>query len=230
MIDNFAIVIGINDYELLPKEEHLKFAVRDARQMHDFLCNKAQFPQNNVLLCSDNSEKFNDISTRPSRSNLRKLLREEIPEAKNLWFFFAGHGAVGSDKCDYLLPCDGDFDDIKETAISTHSIIDYLRDSQAENIVLVLDMCRNQITGARGGGNELGAETINIAKQQGIITLFSCGRNELSYEIAELKHGAFTYTLLAGLEQYSLVRDLENIFHKKYLQSTKSMVNRHKHP
>lgn len=98
MAKNWAIAIGINQYEHLPSSAHLSYAVNDAELMRDFLCNTAGFPADQVLLCSDTSPTICYLSTRPSRSNIRRLLREELQqahEADNLWFFFAGHGMAG---------------------------------------------------------------------------------------------------------------------------------------
>src|SRR5207245_7231515 len=61
----------------------------------------------------------------------------------------------------------------------------------AENVILLLDACRNE--GARDGQG-VGAE-----RQPGMVTIFSCSPNERSCEIGELQHGAFTHTLLEGL-------------------------------
>ncbi|MBW4581640.1 MAG: caspase family protein [Tildeniella nuda ZEHNDER 1965/U140] len=210
-MNNWAIVVGINKYEFLPEEAHLKFATRDAEEIRRFLCEQAGFPKDNVLLCSDNSAPINNSPTRPSRSYLRILLREKIPvQADCLCFFFAGHGAVGADKQDYLLPYDVDPNDLEETAISTQFVINQIRDRQARNAVLIFDMCRNESSySSRSAGDAVGSRTVEIAKQQGIVTLFSCSKGERSYEIADLEHGAFTCQLLEGLKQHTIPRYLE---------------------
>ncbi|NJO41330.1 MAG: hypothetical protein HC865_11960 [Cyanobacteria bacterium RU_5_0] len=211
-MQNWAIVVGINHYEHLSKDKHLKCAVQDAEAVKAFLCKSAGFPSNNILLCSDRSPSLGNISTRPSRTNLRRILQEEILQAggaDNFWFFFAGHG-ISKNYQDYLLPCDGyPFDE--ESAISVRFVVDCLRRCRAQNIVLVLDMCREgkpQSTGSRGV-TEIGQETIEITQQQGIITIFSCSIGAESYEIAELRQGAFTYVLLNGLKQHLVLRQLE---------------------
>jgi uncharacterized caspase-like protein len=213
MANNWAIVIGINQYEHLASERHLRFAVRDAEKMKEFLCDRAGFPPENVLLCTDKSPPVGHISTRPALTNLQRLLLEHIQhatEADNFWFFFAGHGMVGNDRQDYLLPCDGYPAYLKGSAIPTTFVTECLRNCQAKNIVLILDMCRREgMDSSRDAGTGVGEQTIEIAKQQGIITIFSCNRGQLSYEIPALQQGAFTYTLIQGLQQHSLLRQLE---------------------
>jgi uncharacterized caspase-like protein len=225
--NDWAIVIGINAYEFLPTDEHLKYAVNDAVKVRQFLCEQARFPQENVLLCCDNApESF--LQQRPRRNALRHLLRNEIQRAQganNFWFFYAGHGIVHEHQ-DFLLPCDGNPRDLKETAIPISFVTDCLKDCGAANVVLVMDMCRNRTQGidegARAVGEEMGEQTQQIAKAEGIVTLFSCSRGERSYEIKDLEQGAFTYALLEGLQQGTTPRALEH-----YLTQRVPTLNRH---
>jgi uncharacterized caspase-like protein len=218
--NNWAIVVGINQYEHLPPDDYLKYAVRDAMKVQEFLCEQAQFPSDNVLLCCDSTPRVSP-KQRPSRSGLRDLLLHQIQRAKeadNFWFFFAGHGIVHEHQ-DFLLPCDGNPKDLKETAIPISFVTDCLRDCGANNVVLVLDMCRNRTRsadeGSRAVGEEMGEQTLEIAKERGIVTLFSCSREQRSYEIADLQQGAFTYSLLEGLKQSTTPRALEEYLRQR---------------
>ena len=80
---------------------------------------------------------------------------------------------------------------IEETAIPLSYVSERLRRCGADNVVLLLDACRNE-GGSKGIG--LGEE-----EQQGVITLASCSPSERSYEIEALKQGSFTYALLEAL-------------------------------
>ncbi|MFQ4136248.1 substrate-binding domain-containing protein [Nodosilinea sp. PGN35] len=212
--NDWAIVIGINEYDFLSADDHLKYAVNDAMKVRQFLCEQAKFPQENVLLCCDRAP-GSSLQQRPSRNGLRHLLKNEIQRAKgahNFWFFYAGHGIV-HEHCDFLLPCDGNPRDLRDTAIPISFVTDCLRDCGANHVVLVMDMCRNRTQGINEGsrdiGEVVGEQTQQIAKAQGIVTLFSCSRNERSYEIGDLEQGAFTYALLEGLKQSTTPRALE---------------------
>lgn len=212
MANNWAIAVGINNYDFLPNSP-LKFAQADALAMRRFLCEEAGFAAKNVLLCGDGTEG----TKRATRPQLRHILRDELQRAHNadnLWFFFSGHGMAGSDGQDYLMTIDGNPEDLHDTAISIHFVTDRLRACQAKNIVLILDMCRNESRDeGRKSAESMAASLRDLVKeregQQGIITLFSCGRGESSYEIAELGQGAFTYALLEGLKQHTILKDLE---------------------
>ncbi|MDY6899105.1 MAG: caspase family protein [Cyanobacteriota bacterium] len=228
-MQNWAIVIGINHYEHLSQDKDLKCAVKDAEAMKSFLCKNAGFQPNNILFCSDNSQSQGNVSTRPTRTNIRRILLEKIRSADgadNFLFFFAGHG-ISKNYQDYLLPCDG-YPYDEGSAVSVQFIANCLRSCRAKNIVLILDMCREakpQSIGSRGA-TEIGQETIQITRQQGIITIFSCQIGEESYEIAELNQGAFTYVFLKGLQQHLNLRQLEQYL----IQEVPALNSKHRKP
>ncbi|MFN5513543.1 MAG: SUMF1/EgtB/PvdO family nonheme iron enzyme, partial [Cyanobacteriota bacterium] len=222
--NNWAIAIGVNQYDFLPADDHLKYAVNDAVKVGRFLCEGARFPPENVLLCCDDGAA---AQRRPTRNALRHLLRKEIARAKgadNFWFFYAGHGIV-HERQDFLLPCDGNPDDLTDTAIPISFVTDCLRECDAVNVVMVMDMCRNRVRGEAEGGRDIGQgmgeQTLELAKERGIVTLFSCSRGERSYEIPALEQGVFTYALLEGLERHTTPRALE-----QYLSQRVPALNR----
>ncbi len=189
-----AKLIGINQYENLP---HLNYAKRDAEKMADWY-EEAGFEK--VYLFTDDSPPITDASkpfpSRPTNSILRRFLRKRFDKeflnpGDNLWFFFSGHGLRHEGK-DYLMPCDADPhpEEIEQLAISFNYVSERLRRCGADNVILLLDACRDDT--AKGSG--LGEEEL-----QGVITISSCSPGEKSYEIKELEQGSFTTTLLEGL-------------------------------
>ncbi len=197
MASNWALVIGINQYEFL---QPLLYAKCDAQLMQDFLGKEVSCER--IFFFSDDSPDINGKSTRPNRANLRRVLLELFEQTNppkmgagdNFWFFFSGHGMRYNDR-DYLMPCDGNPRDIEETAIPINFVTERLRRCGADNVILILDACRNQ--GKRGEG--IGRQTEEMARSTGIISIFSCSPNEYSYEIDALQQGAFTHALLEGL-------------------------------
>ncbi len=192
---NWALVIGINKYDRL---RSLDYAERDAELMQKFFQDEAKFEQ--IFYFSDISPDFyapdgSRQSTRPTYANLRSFLRDFFEESylqagDNFWFFFSGHGIRHQDR-DYLMPCDANPRDVEYTAISINYVTERLRRCGADNVVLLLDACRNE--GEKSG---LG---IGVEKQQGVITICSCSPKEKSYEIEQIGQGAFTYVLLESL-------------------------------
>lgn len=195
MSKNWAITIGINQYDNLGL---LKYAKPDAEAVRDFCVNEVGFEK--VYYFSDDSPPIDDDDgkvnrTQPTYAVLSRFLRvlskqPFLQPGDNLWFFFAGHGRRHQNR-DYLMPSDVDPYDIEHTAISINQITERLRCCGADNVILILDACRNE--GDRDG------QGIGLEKQQGVITIFSCSPNERSYEIDELQHGSFTCALLQGL-------------------------------
>jgi hypothetical protein len=190
MAKNWAIIIGINNYTFLPD---LKWATRDAQMM-------AQFLKNNHFKVWHFSTEVSDSQMQPSRACIRHFLetlkQQKLGKDDNFWLFFSGHGLVHNGE-DYLMPTEGNPNDIDDTAIPTKFVIDQLKKVHAGNIYLFLDACRNI-------GNKsfltIGNSTIKDARSKNVIVFFSCSRGEISYEIDFLKHGSFTFALLEGLK------------------------------
>lgn len=195
MAKNWAIAIGINQYDYL---QPLNYAKRDAQLMQEFLGNEAGFER--IFFFSDDSPPVDGKSTRPNRANLRQVLLELFNKpfmeaGDNFWFFFSGHGMRHADR-DYVMPSDGNPGDITETAIPINFVTERLRRCGADNVVLILDACRSLGTRA---GEGIGRQTAKETAQQGVISIFSCSPQEYSYEIEALQQGAFTTALLEGL-------------------------------
>lgn len=195
MVRNWAITVGINKYNNL---QELNYAKRDAELMWEFFADEAGFDE--IFLFTDDSPQIpaspSPISTVPTYGNLRRFLRVQFDEpllgpGDNLWFFFAGHGEYYAG-CDYLMLSDTDPGDILNTALPTRYVVDRLRQCGADNVILLLDACRDEAH-SRGGlnfGNE---------RHQGVITLFSCSPREKSWELEEFEQGSFTKAVLEGL-------------------------------
>ncbi|MGK7899217.1 MAG: SUMF1/EgtB/PvdO family nonheme iron enzyme [Xenococcus sp. (in: cyanobacteria)] len=224
MAKNWAIAIGINKYQNLPP---LKYAVRDAELMKNWFENEAGFDK--VYLFTDTSPEIKDAdkpyNSQPSRGTLRRFLRVRferpfLSAGDNLWFFFSGHGMRYGNR-DYLLPSDVDPhpDELESSAIPLAYVTERLRRCGADNIVLILDACRDK-------GSSKGLLGVGEEKQQGVITIASCSPAERSYEIEELQQGSFTYSLLQGLriQGEGNCATVERLY--RYLQSQVPEINR----
>ncbi|MHC5721074.1 MAG: caspase family protein, partial [Nostoc sp.] len=67
----------------------------DAQLMQEFLANEAGFER--IFFFSDDSPAVDGKSTRPTRTNLLRVLRQLFDNSfmgagDNFWFFFSGHG------------------------------------------------------------------------------------------------------------------------------------------
>ena len=199
MTKNFAITIGINKYEHIDRP--LNYAASDAEKVRNFLLSEADF--NQVFYYSDDSPSIDNFSTRPTRSNLLRLLtvtfkKEFMGAGDNFWFFFSGHGARVKG-IDYIIPSDAFIEDIESSAISVNYIIQRLQRCGADNVVLILDACREQGDNISKDIKGMGEQTEKEAREKGVITICSCSPNEYSWELKDLQQGVFTYALLEGL-------------------------------
>ncbi|MCC5653476.1 SUMF1/EgtB/PvdO family nonheme iron enzyme [Nostoc sp. XA013] len=189
---NWAIVVGINNYDNL---QSLNYAKRDAEAMKGWFEKEAKFDE--VFLFTEDSPAIKTnppIQTQPTQGRFKRFLNAQFEEPllkpeDNLWFFFAGHGKRYVDQ-DYLMFLDSDPTD-PTTAISIDYVTQRLRRCGADNVVLLIDACRDE--GDRSG---LG---VGAQEQKGVITFYSCAPSQKSWEIDELQHGSFTYSLLEGL-------------------------------
>ncbi len=193
MAKNWAICIGVNHYDHLTP---LQYAEQDAQAMQQFLEGQAGF--NRVWLFTTSA----DRRQQPNRNTLCKAIDDLLREARlragdNFWFFSSGH-RMRHEGRDYLMPADSYRTDPVGSAIPTSFITDRLGDCGADNVVLLLDACRNDENAPRGVEG-LGNQTAEAAEQTGVITIFSCQPREYSYELGALQQGAFTAALLEGL-------------------------------
>ena len=197
MAKNWVIAIGINEYDNL---KPLKYAKKDAEAIKAWCEREGGFDRGGIFLFTEDSPPIPaspPIPTQLTHGRLKRFLRRQfqtplLNSGDNLWFFFAGHGRRDQDK-DYLMLPDSDPGNVRETAVSVDYVTERLRRSGADNVVLLLDACRDE--DSRGG---LG---IGEEEYQGVITFYSCTANQQSWEIDELQQGSFTHTLLEGLRR-----------------------------
>ncbi len=193
MARNCAVVVGINDYDEISP---LHFAKGDAERMRDYFRQDLAVNANDLYFFTDDSQRnAQNRKTQPTYGTLDSFFtdRFEAPfleAGDTLWFYFSGHG-MHCEGRDYLLPSDGNPRTTK-TAIPISYVTERLRRSGADNVVMLIDACRNE--GAKNAGIGVGEE-----KQQGVITFFSCSPSQVSYEIEDLQQGAFTNALLEAL-------------------------------
>ncbi|GBO53674.1 chaperone protein DnaJ [Pseudanabaena sp. lw0831] len=193
MARNCAVIVGINDYDEISP---LNFAKGDAERMRDYFRQDLAINANDLYFFTDDSQRnAQNRKTQPTYGTLDSFLTDRFESSfleagDTLWFYFSGHGMHCEGK-DYLLPSDGNPRTTK-TAIPISYVTERLRRSGADNVVMLIDACRND--GAKNAGMGVGEE-----KQQGVITFFSCSPSQVSYEIETLQQGAFTNVLLEAL-------------------------------
>ena len=198
MATQTCISIGINQYQSLPA---LGYGLADAVAMEQFFVDAAGWSPSQCLLMTDTSPHHGDQSTYPDRSNIQHWLQQwswdTLHHGDLLWFFFSGCG-ISVEGEDYLIPIDGNVEDLPNTCISIRQLYQQFNDIGV-NALVFLDANRS-IHLPRSSG--IGTVTTKLAQDYQIPTFLSCQSHESSHEDAGLGHGLFTTALLEALNYH----------------------------
>ena len=141
--DQWALLIGIDQYEDVNHINPLGGAAADARALAKTLHDAAGFPEEHVkVLVSDGEVK-------PTRTNILNALARLANNAKagdTVFVVYSGHG-MDIDGTSYLLPYDTsayDNSTIADSALETSKFRARLRQVKARALILAFDMCRER--------------------------------------------------------------------------------------
>lgn len=215
--ERFAVCIGINGY--LPEGGFapLSYAGNDAVELAAELGGRCGFEH--VLLMTDAepaaslSARFQtqpqiaidtDVSHRNLELRLAEFLAGATAEDDLVLLFFAGHGASPNEHQAFLAPVDFS-QSARHKNIPIEAACHYLYryPIAARKKLVLLDACRS--------GHSLGAGFATVLGNQDpqLIIMSSCDKEQSAYEDTALRHGRFTWALLAGIEeQYDAVKPL----------------------
>ena len=207
-----AVIVGINTYRHRNIRD-LNFARHDAQAIYEILVDPrlGQFsPSNVTLLVDERATRSNVISAIGTR------LRKAAGQNDLVCIYYGGHGAVEPDAAfddglrKYLVPYDGDPEDLYATAIPMEQIAELFKRLLARQVLVFLDTCYSGGASGRTFRTPVAAQakSVNLSRafldrlgraKEGRFVISSCGPNELALEPEELGHGLFTHHLTAGL-------------------------------
>ena len=198
MATQACISIGIDRYQSLPA---LGYGRADAVAIEQFFVDAAGWSPAQCLLMTDTSPSHDDKSTYPDRENIDRWLQQwswdTLHHGDLLWFFFSGCG-ISFEGEDYLMPIDGNVDDVANTCISIRQLYRQFNDIGV-NALVFLDANRSIHSSLSSG---IGAVTTKLAQDYQVPTFLSCQSHEFSHEDAGLRHGLFTTALLEALNYH----------------------------
>ncbi|MEM8505342.1 MAG: caspase family protein [Cyanobacteria bacterium P01_D01_bin.1] len=197
MANYWAITIGINQYRHL---QPLMHAQNDARSIYRFFTDLAGVPSSHCALLSDLTTSVGEQAVYPDKPAIAEWVQtitQQVGADDVLWIFFSGYG-VQSEHADYLLPIDGEPDNVKETGIAVVDLINTLAQLPTDKTLLILDMNRSQGAFA---GQTIGTETLELARKHQIPLLLSCQPEQFSHETLVIRQGLFTAAMLEALQQ-----------------------------
>lgn len=129
----YAVVIGVEKYRNLPAPPG---AASDARRFKALLTGTLKVPEHQIRLAVDSD------ATRTDLEKHLKWLKENVPERGRIYFFFAGHGAPEpTKKTTFLMPFEGDANDLPGSALSMADLVKSLSETKAEHVLAVVDAC-----------------------------------------------------------------------------------------
>jgi uncharacterized caspase-like protein len=208
----YALIVGIDDY-IEPTVTDLKCATSDAKLLKSTLVKEGGFSEENIFLLSSAATGEND---QPSLTNIvfrLEWLREVVGPSDTLVFYFAGHG-VSMESETFLLTAEADQRDKNTLMVSSlrgKVLNEMLKQTGAQNTLVLLDACRNDPTAGRGDVNNTLNETLTrglVFKPQpaaapglerNTATVFACSEGERSWEWGDKNQGFFTYYLAEAL-------------------------------
>jgi len=194
--DSWALIIGINEYQNV---EPLTYAVADAKAVRDMFVSKYGFKDENVVLVLDEEA---------TKDNIIMEFNEILKKAKEkdrVVVFYAGHGETyklpsGGDM-GYLIPVDGNVDELYISSIPMKSIYDIAEMSYAKHILYLVDACYGGLTlNTRSLKKDQTPEYLRkMTKERGRQVITAGGKDEQVIEKPEWGHSAFTRNLIKGL-------------------------------
>jgi hypothetical protein len=196
MPKKFGLFVGINQYEdslHIPGFKNLKFAERDAAELCTLFKNQLSWTTY-LLTTGQNSSEGKNRAEPANRANILRILDKVKSSNSNDVFlvFFSGHG-IRENQDDYILLSDSLVNNPVDTALSQKKILDILKNKRFSKVLFLIDACRNyRSTGAKGY-EDFGS--------YGTATFYSCSPGQRSYEVDELKHGIFTFSLIEILQK-----------------------------
>jgi Caspase domain len=205
----YALVIGITIYEYgqppddgkdLEKKNfrHLTVAAKDAKDFAAFLTTRG-FNKDNVILLPDASA--TNTSIKIAFNKLSQWCKDPDVKDPLVIVYFSGHG-MADDEHHYLVPHDGQRDELSSTAFSNDVFNGFLDKLNTSRLVVFLDACHSggligmEKKGAKDGA-VAGYDYSSLGSGKGRIVIASCKRGEQSYE--KNGNGIFTGKLLSLL-------------------------------
>ena len=187
------MVIGINRYTKAPR---LNYAVNDAKSVVAAV-QKLGFASDKILLLLDQ-----EATKQRIEQILYGTLRRASPEDRVL-VFFAGHGFTSAlprgGEEGFLLPVDGDPDDLPLTAIAMEDIRKIARRIPAKHILFAVDACYSGFSISRDvSAIKVDTAYLEAVTREPAVQIITAGRKG-EQVLEEEGHGLFTRRLLHGL-------------------------------
>lgn len=194
-----AVVVGIEKYRDI--EAPSSYSADDATLVKAYLKTMG-FRETNIRLM------LNDRATRTDFiKNFERWLPDNAKPDGKVFVYYSGHGSPDlSDAAHpraFLLPYDGDPNDLANTGYSIERLYDHLGKLKASEVIVVLDSCFSG-QGGRSvlaqGARPLVSNIVPVGAIAGNMAVLTATQpNQISTSSPERKHGVMTYHFLKAL-------------------------------
>lgn len=193
--DDYALVIGIESYQSVPKAD---YGLRDARAVRAHL-EALGWPARNIVSLEGSAATGNKL-----KSYLQEWLPLNVKPDTTLFVYYSGHGAPDPLSGDaYLVPWDGDPKFLKSTAYPLKQFYAELGKLKVKRVVVALDACFSGAGGrsvlAKGARPLVVKVADGVPAAENLTVLAAASGDEITGTLDDQGHGMFTYYLLKGL-------------------------------
>ncbi len=195
----FALLIGISEYQKLPKDLWLQYADADAKTLAQHFASPrgGGLPPEQIQVLTNG-----EATTAAIRNAFKTFLKNRAGKNDTVFILMAGHGTVDSHGA-FIVTNDSDPQDLSATAIPMAEIQTLVEDelTNVGRVVLMADVCRAATIGTLKT-DKVGAIVEKLGEAPGeMLGLMAARPKELSNEGPDFGggHGAFTYAMLKGL-------------------------------
>lgn len=141
-------------------------------------------------------------ATRSAIRDVMEGLKESRPEDVII-IYLAGHGdTIDGDW--YFMPTEitrpEEADHVRDKAIGAEELDEWINEAPAQKIAMLIDACKSGAALTKTRGFEDRKNLSRLARTYGIHVMAAAAKGQFALELEELGHGAFTYTLLEGLD------------------------------
>ena len=196
----YALMIGISKYQKLPKELWLQYADADAATFSQHLASArgGGVPADQMSVLSNEQ-----ATTAAIRNAFQTTLRNRAGKLDTVFILIAAQGTVDS-RGAFILSYDSDPQDLSTTAIPISEIQTLVDDelSKVGRVVLMVDVSRSANIGNLKTAT-IGSAVEKLGQANGeMLGLMASRPKEYSMEGTQFGggHGAFTYSIVKGLE------------------------------
>lgn len=189
----YAVIIGVNDYDVNP----LEYCVNDAVELKQKLLEKCRYEEKDIFLITSDKNNSNKEITGKYIESIRKIKESFEIDKDSILFYFAGHGSYIQEKSNVFFHGSG---------YPINEIFKDISEMRPKIQLYIIDSCHSGGKVLTRQINELNDNILEkyIENSSGSMLLYACQTNEFAREEGEKQHGLLTYHLLKALEKEDL--------------------------